>query len=408
MPAFAGFFFWGKVKTGLGVNAENVCLIIYLLTNGSLLMTVDRVWYILGKKLNGEAGEDELLELSQILSVHPELHYPIQNISDLWRLDKQQDKQEAIDALQNHLLRLADNQGEIKFAVQESNQPPASPLRKSRYILYTFAAAIIIGALYYFAPFQQTQPRTTLTAGLEKTDSSHNEISTKTGAHSKIILPDGSTVWLNGGSRLTYDKAFNQEAREVELRGEAYFDIVKNVQKPFIIHTHQMDIKVLGTIFNVKSYLEDKSSETSLIQGSIEVTMRQGAGEKIILKPKDKLIVTGYSASLAEPEHRGITTTPSSTSSKISSISYLPSDSTIIETSWIDDRLIIRDKPFMELSTDLERKYGVVFSFQSEKGRQLMFSANFKNEGIEQVLKALQLANNFSYTLVKDTIIIYK
>ena len=76
-------------------------------------MTVDRIWYILGKKLNGEASHDELKELSQMLAQHPELYFPIQNITDVWKLDKQYDKQEAFDALQNHLMRLADNRGEI-------------------------------------------------------------------------------------------------------------------------------------------------------------------------------------------------------------------------------------------------------------------------------------------------------
>ncbi|MFT3949356.1 MAG: FecR family protein [Agriterribacter sp.] len=372
-------------------------------------MTVDRIWYILGKKLNGEASHDELEELSQILAQHPELHYPIQNITDIWRLDKQDDKQEAFDALQHHLMRLADSRGEI---IMEEDSAHAQPgrlllLKKNKYIIYPLAAASVIAVFACFLFFNSAVNVKAESPAAKVQEYKINEISTKTGSHSKIILPDGSLVWLNGGSRLTYDKAFNQETREVELVGEAYFDVAKNALKPFIIHTHQMDIKVLGTAFNVKSYPEDKSSETSLIHGSIEVTMRQGSGEKIILKPKDKLIVTGYTARLAEPEKTGNTAT-ASTSSKISSISYLPADSTIIETSWMDDRLIFRDKSFMELSADMERKYGVAFSFQSEKAKQLMFSANFKNENIEQALKALQLANRFSYTLMKDTVIISK
>ncbi|PVD52666.1 hypothetical protein DC498_09130 [Terrimonas sp.] len=371
-------------------------------------MTVDRIWYILGKKLNGEASHDELKELSQILAQHPELYYPIQNITDIWKLDKPYDKQEAFDALQHHLMRLADNRGEIIMEESSAQDRSAQSLssQKRKYIFYAFTAASVIAIFSYLLFFNSPASSKTKSITAKVQEHTINEISTKTGAHSKIILPDGSLVWLNGGSRLTYDKAFNKgETREVELKGEAYFDVAKNALKPFIIHTHQMDIKVLGTTFNVKSYPEDKSSETSLIHGSIEVTVRQGTGEKIILKPKDKLIVTGYTARLAEPEKTG-NTAATSTSSKISSISYLPSDSTIIETSWMDDRLIFRDKSFVELSADMERKYGIAFSFQNEKVKQLMFSANFKNENIEQALKALQLANRFSYTLMKDTVII--
>ncbi|MCC7380153.1 MAG: FecR family protein [Chitinophagaceae bacterium] len=372
-------------------------------------MTVDKIWYILGKKLNGEASHDEIEELSQILAQHPELYYSIQNITDIWKLDKQDDKQEAFDALQNHLMRLADSRGEITIKDELLYTRPVRSLSPTRnkYLIYSFAAAAVIAIFSYFLFFNSTTNSKAEGVIAKEKEYKINEISTKTGSHSKIILPDGSLVWLNGGSRIAYDKTFNKgNTREVELTGEAYFDVTKNALKPFIIHTHQMDIKVLGTAFNVKSYPEDKTSETSLIHGAIEVTMRQGTGEKIILKPKDKLIVTGYTARLAESKQPATTTINPSTSSKISSISYLPSDSTIIETSWVDDKLIIRDKPFAELSADLERKYGVVFSFQSEKAKALKFSANFKNENIEQALKALQLANKFSYSFLKDTIII--
>ena len=248
-------------------------------------MTVDRIWYILGKKLNGEASHDELKELSQILAQHPELHYPIQNITDIWKLDKPYDKQEAFDALQHHLMRLADNRGEIIMEESSAQDRSAQSLSSQNGYSFCFTAT----SVYYFLTFFFNSPTSSKPKSITAKVQEHtiNEISTKTGAHSKIILPDGSLVWLNGGSRLTYDKAFNKgETREVELKGEAYFDVAKNALKPFIIHTHQMDIKVLGTAFNVKSYPGDKSSETSLIHGSIEVTVRQGTGEKIILRRK--------------------------------------------------------------------------------------------------------------------------
>ena len=85
-----------------------------------------------------------------------------------------------------------------------------------------------------------------------------NEVSTQPGSKSKIQLPDGSTVWLNAGSKLTYTKDFGKEIREVTLIGEAFFDVTKMKEKPFIIHTSSINIKVLGTAFNVKAYPEDK------------------------------------------------------------------------------------------------------------------------------------------------------
>src|SRR4030095_8935268 len=77
----------------------------------------------------------------------------------------------------------------------------------------------------------------------------------------------------------------------VSLNGEAYFDVTKNPEKPFIIHTKKMDIKVLGTVFNVRSYSDEKITEAALIKGSIEVTLKDRKDQKIILKPNEKIII---------------------------------------------------------------------------------------------------------------------
>ena len=362
-------------------------------------MTVDRIWYILGKKLSGEASPEELEELEQMLHYHPNLHYPIQNITDLWRLKKPIDQAEVLASLQKHLLRL----GEMEDACPENME---MRLRKKR--RYTAMAAVfctlsllISYAMYYFIYSAQADAvKNNLNTAAEK-----NEIATQAGAHSKIILPDGSTVWLNAGSRLTYSKNFDADIREVELTGEAYFDVKKDERRPFIIHAQKMNIKVLGTAFNVKSYPGDKSSETSLIRGSIEVTMNDRPHEKIILRPSEKLVVMNDEQTKKDAVEKK-TNTPSSV--VIGKINYAPADSAVIETSWIDNRLIFRNKIFAELAVELERKYGMAFRFEDENTKQLMFDVNFKNETIYQALDALQLANPFHYSVNNEMITITK
>ena len=88
----------------------------------------------------------------------------------------------------------------------------------------------------------------------------------------EIILEDGSKITLNGSSKLIYPKSFEKSAtREVTLIGEAYFDVARNEQKPFLIHTPRMEIRVLGTAFNVRDYQEDQQAETALIRSQVEV-----------------------------------------------------------------------------------------------------------------------------------------
>ena len=380
-------------------------------------MTVDRIWHILGKKLTGEASEEELNDLEELLCHHPELHYPIQHIIELWQLGKKTDHQEAIQALQRHLLRIADQHGEIVYEDEkdpedaaltyENNlsvqRPRTIPWRKAAKITIYIAAASLIAIAFLFFLQNSSSPKATISASIPGKRDTSNEISTRPGSHSHITLPDGSQVVLNGNSTLTYDKHFDREIREVQLNGEAYFDVTKNPDRPFVIHTRQMDIKVLGTSFNVKSYDNDNRSETSLIRGSIEVTMKNAPAKKIILKPADKLIVVNSAAAISGPRH-ALPTDDLDISMK--KINYLPADSTVIETSWVDDRLIFRDLPFSDMAIEIERKYGVGFRFTNEKTKQLRFSGNFKNETIDQVLKALQMANHFSYQKINGTIII--
>jgi transmembrane sensor len=116
-------------------------------------------------------------------------------------------------------------------------------------------------------------------------------VGTKKGSKSHIVLPDGTNVWLNADSKIIYPGNFQGETREVSLVGEAFFDVVKNVNKPFIIHTGTMDVKVLGTAFNVRSYPGEMTTEASLLRGLIEVTLNGTEKKKILLKPNEKLTV---------------------------------------------------------------------------------------------------------------------
>ena len=125
-----------------------------------------------------------------------------------------------------------------------------------------------------------------------------NEINTAEGSRTHLTLPDGTKVWLNAGSHLSYGKTYNAATREVNLTGEAFFDVARNSQKPFLIHTARIDIQVLGTSFNVKSYPTDRTTEATLIRGSIEVSIKDRPSEKIILRPNEKLVIANDDSSL--------------------------------------------------------------------------------------------------------------
>lgn len=355
-----------------------------------LLMTIDRIWYILGKKLSGDASQEELSELDSLLRAHPELCYPIQNIIDLWSVDKPIETLEARQALQKHLLRLGES---------DSQPRQLTARKKLNRTLIGLAVSVLIALMAVAAYFFMSPSSTLASQSGSPEKINRNEISTREGSHSKIVLPDGSIVWLNAKSKIEYNKDFDSNVRVVSLEGEAYFEVAKDSARPFIIHANNIDIKVLGTVFNVKSYQEDGYTETSLIEGEIEVSVRNNPGEKIRMKPSEKLVVRDHVV-------RDIHKVLGDSIIYKTKIGYESIDSTVTETLWMANRLVFRNKSFVDLAPELERKYGVVLHFSDQANETLEFTASFKNETIEQVLEALQLANPFNYHIKRDTIFI--
>ena len=372
-------------------------------------MPKNKIWELIAKKLSGEASAEDLSELESLLRANPEMHYPMQTVADLWH-HATPDTEDAHQAFAHHADRMKDLGVSIKLEEdQPFDTPIPSPKRKYAFLSLVGAALVLIT---YFA-YPLLFPASKLLAKASSSDKS--EVSTKYGSRTKLKLPDGTQVWLNSGSKLSYDKTYGNGIREVALSGEAYFDVVKNATLPFVIHTNSIDIKVLGTAFNVKSFPGEKTTETSLIRGSIEVSFRDKRTGKIILKPNEKLI-TANEETAKEAVAINIPTDKKTTTTKetdrqdpivmVSHLTYVQADSTVIETSWLDNKLIFRSETFEDLAVKMERWYGVTIRFKDESIKPKKLNGNFKNETVQQALTALQLITPFIYKMNNNEIII--
>ncbi|HZZ76318.1 MAG TPA: FecR family protein, partial [Puia sp.] len=275
-------------------------------------------------------------------------------------------------------------------------------LQKRKMIAFLSAGFILLFLGYYFLNLKSPS-----SAAVQKPVW---EVITKNGSKSNLLLPDGTSVWLNAGSRLSYDSLYGSDLREVTLSGEGYFDVVKNPKKPFIIHTGKINIRVLGTVFNVKSYPEDKTIETSLIRGSIEVSFPSQPSKKIILKPNQKLIIDKILPK-TNGSMNGSTADPVPPMS-IQQLNRTGSDSTITETGWMDNRLFFDDMSFHDLLKNMQRKYGVSFIMTDTLLDTIHFTGSFQNETITQALDALRLTAeqstaDFKYEIKGNQVFIY-
>jgi ferric-dicitrate binding protein FerR (iron transport regulator) len=228
-------------------------------------------------------------------------------------------------------------------------------------------------------------------------------MSTLNGSKSTINLPDGSKVWLNAGSKLSYNKDFGGDIREVELSGEAFFEVkpvtVPGTKQrvPFIIHTQYIDVRVLGTAFNVKAYPKDKQTETSLIHGKVEVLVHNQPEKKFMLRPNEKLVVknsatnetTAGKADKADSSHRPFVS--------FSNLTY--KDTTVIETAWVQNKLIFDNELFADIAEKMQRWYNVEIVFKDVKLKTEPMSGSFTTETIQQALDYMSVTTPFHYTI---------
>ncbi|HEX5669156.1 MAG TPA: FecR domain-containing protein [Chitinophagaceae bacterium] len=355
-------------------------------------MSLDVLWTLVSKKLAGEASEADLRDLEEIVQQHPDWQNAIEQMEQLWKQQPHFNMQEVEDAYLTHLCKLE----EKKIFFDEAGDR-LSGEQKSRKLWRWLAAASVLLLLSLFLysvyPTEDKRSSSPLTVS--------SEVSSKSQSKSRLQLPDGSTVWLNAGSKLIYSPDFGQKNREVELIGEAFFDVAKLPGIPFIISTTNVKIKVLGTAFNVKAYEGDKVTETSLVRGRIEVTLKNRPEKTIVLSPFEKLVVDNESQAKKVDtvnRNRSIYT--------VIPIVPRPTDSTIVETSWIQDELIFREERFEDLARMMEIRYKVSIIIRDPKLKALKFSGSWKDETIEKALEALQFTVPFTYKTTPEGIII--
>jgi transmembrane sensor len=356
----------------------------------------DRIWYLVSKKLTHEASAEELSELEDLLRSHPEMHYALQNITDLWNLPEQAGT-EADEAFDRHVASM--RAAGIEWDTPQSDIELSPPRRKKRFLLPALVMIILVATgIYIFYPSQKAvvvEPPVASTKG---------EVSTNNGARTKISLPDGTQVWLNAESNISWENPFNKNLREVHLIGEAYFDVAHDKTRPFIVHTSGIDIKVLGTVFTVKSYPSDNTIEATLLKGSIEVLKHDDPdSSRVILRPSQKLVFNKQQQT--ETVHSTSADTKPSPVKIIQSgmlVTKIPAnkpDSLRKETSWVYNKLVFDGDRFDELAIKIERWYNVKIIFKNERVKQYRFKGVFEYESIEQALDALKLIAAFKYSI---------
>lgn len=210
-----------------------------------------------------------------------------------------------------------------------------------------------------------------------------NIVSVNKGQRAGITLPDGTIVYLNSESRLTYTPEFNDKMREVTLEGEAFFDVTPDKRKPFVVKTSVFDVEVLGTSFNVSVYEDDNVVETALVEGKVKLTMNRSASKPVYLTPSQKFVY-------ARNERRG-------------QISIMEEDS---ELAWRQGILVFNDEPLEEVFKKIERWYGVTIHYDKHTLVNDNFTGQFKLISVQEMMNILRMHYNLKFKIEKNDIYI--
>ncbi len=263
--------------------------------------------------------------------------------------------------------------------------------QRRAWIGWAAAAAVILlmGAVYFLFPPRAPQQ-------LAQQDDTARVYITAMAEKKTVRLADSSSVILNAGSELTVEKGFGRHNRCVKLKGEAYFQVEHDAEQPFVVKTEGYDVRVLGTVFNVKAYPGEKKSETSLISGKVEIQLPHAAGSKV-LRPKEKFVIS-----------RNLEPLPAAEKKKPQATAILPLSynrkNVNVETAWSDNRLVFEDETFTDIREKLERWFDVRIIFEDGIIEQYRFTATFEKENIVQVMKALQASYPFTCSIEGKTV----
>ena len=382
------------------------CLKNRVLLSDFIFMHEKSFLFLVERKLSGKADHLELEALEQLMQENKELEQLYKSLFSERVQDTADGQLNAEQAYATHFVKMQIGQQFDQAATREEEETPVRS-RKIGWLSAAAAAVLIVSILFLYPLFNRKQARS-LT---EQTDSNKNEIFTKKGSKTNILLPDGTQVWLNADSKITYPDNFRGAIREVQLTGEAFFDVVKDKTRPFVIHTRTVDIKVLGTAFNVRSYPGEKKTETSLIRGLVEVTLVDRPDKKIILRPNQKLSVDNAmlaSQSTQEPSHSPELPVTGMPGIKLEKITLMSADSSAVATAWVNNKLVFDDEPFEQVAFKIERWYNVNMVISDEALKNLRFSAVFEKESLQEVMEALRMTTGrFAYSIKNEQVTVY-
>jgi transmembrane sensor len=370
-------------------------------------MNIERIKELIISYLTGELTNTEQQELVSLIKQDPKNQELFDKMLQTWHFAgtlKKSGREES-NRMWKRLLSVDLETGKPLHEL-DATIPVHKLSRNVRRIISIAAAVFFIffsGSLVTYLLFDKSQPKLT---------SQLFQVVTPNGTRSELTLADGTQVWLNAGSKLTYAQDYNFNERSVNLSGEAFFQVKTDKNKPFVVHSSGLSIKALGTSFNVKAYPEDRTLVATLVEGKLVIEGKTADQKRFnyTLAPKQNLVFTKTIPT--SEEINSDSNIPENTIAKskrefkpdIKSASLESDVNTALYTSWKDSRWVIERESFINMATMLERRYDVKIIYEPEDLRDIRFTGIIENETLEQILRVIQLSAPIRYEFEKGAV----
>ncbi len=345
-------------------------------------MHEQRIIELITRKIAGEATPEELGELSYLLTKYPDAVYYEALLEQVWDLGQPAEKTDLDETFNKHKLK---HKADLDF-----RSGTRINYKRPAFVMTVLACILAIVGIYF------------IKKDLPLPKEERIEIVAGKGIRKEFKLPDGTIVLLNSGSRISYDPDMKKrEYRDISLTGEAFFKVAHDKMHPFIVKTSKVVIKVLGTEFNIRDYPEDRESETTLMKGSVELSVNGRSNQKFILKPSEKFALLKKEKEQGSLETSSVLTIENISPVKVGAKEYIE------EISWTENQFVFQNESFEELLPKLERWYNVRIVLEDPEIRSYRFTGIFINENLIQALQAMQLIKSFNYKLTGNEVKIY-
>lgn len=277
------------------------------------------------------------------------------------------DKEKAFERFKNR----------IEKATIAEEQKQRFTKSRSFKIFYRVAAAILILLL----------PLAGYWGGMETVKSGFSDIVVEApmGARTKLYLPDGTLVWLNAGSKITYSQGFGVDNRDLTLEGEGYFEVKRNEEVPFEINTKELDLTVLGTKFNFRNYADDEEVVVNLLEGRVKLRNELVASADVYMSPNEKAV-------LSKETGRMVKTKINTSNSNL----------------WTKDELFFDELLLEDIAKQLSRSFDVKIEVaDSLKNQRFYGSFRIVGNSVEKILETISSTNRMKYKYENNRYLVY-